>query len=103
VAIQTESEIRDRIVGTWKLVSTEETLKDSTTRAFPAFGPRAQGFLMYQRDGYMCALIANPDRGKWADPEHGRRRGQPVPPTRRRARWVVADPGRREVYDSRPT
>ena len=67
---QTESEVRDRIVGTWKLVFTEETLKDGTTRPFPAFGPRGKGFLMYQRDGHMCAFLANPDRPKWADPAH---------------------------------
>lgn len=65
-----ESGIRDRIVGTWSLVSTEETLNDGTTRPFPAFGPRGKGFLMYQRDGYMCAVITNPDRLKWADPAH---------------------------------
>src|SRR5215469_15672190 len=59
---QTESEIRDRIVGTWKLVSTEETMKNGTTRPFPSFGPRAKGFLMYQRDGHMCADLVNPDR-----------------------------------------
>jgi hypothetical protein len=66
----TESEIRDRIVGTWKLVSTEETLKDGTTRPFPAFGPHAKGFLMYQSDGYMCAILANSGRVKQADPAH---------------------------------
>jgi lipocalin-like protein len=65
---QTESEIRDRIVGTWKLVSTEETMKDGTTR--PIYGPHGKGFLMYQRDGYMCADVVNPDRPKWADPVH---------------------------------
>ncbi len=70
VASHAETEIRDRIVGTWRLVSTEETLKDGTTRPFPVFGPRGKGFLMYQRDGYMCAVITNPDRGKWADPAH---------------------------------
>jgi hypothetical protein len=59
---QAESEIREQILGTWKLVSTEETLKDGTTRPFPSFGPHAQGFLMYQRDGYMCAELMNPDR-----------------------------------------
>jgi hypothetical protein len=69
-ASQTESEIRDRIVGTWRLVSTEETLKDGTTRPFPAFGPHGKGFLMYQRDGYMCAVITNPDGLKSADPAH---------------------------------
>jgi len=67
---QTEPEIRDRIVGTWKLVSTEETMKDGTTRPFPSFGPHGKGFLMYQRDGYMCADLVNPDRPKWADPVH---------------------------------
>jgi hypothetical protein len=35
VVAQSESEIRDRIVGTWKLVSTEQTLKDGTTRPYP--------------------------------------------------------------------
>jgi hypothetical protein len=70
VANQTEAEIRDLIVGTWKLVSTEENLKDGSTRPFPAFGPHATGFLMYQRDGYMCAVIANPDRVKWANTAH---------------------------------
>jgi hypothetical protein len=67
---ETESEILDRIVGTWKLVSTEETLNDGSTRPFAAYGPRAKGFLTYQRDGYMCALLVNPDRQKWADPVH---------------------------------
>lgn len=73
---QTESEIRERIVGTWRLVSTEETMKDGTTRPFPAFGPHAKGFLMYQRDGHMCAVIANPDRPKSADPAHATPEGK---------------------------
>ena len=45
-------------------------MNDGTTQPFTAFGPRAQGFLMYQRDGYMCAVLVNPDREKWADPAH---------------------------------
>ena len=63
----TESDIRDRIVGTWKLVSTEETMNDGSTRPFAGFGPRAHGFLMYQSDGYMCAVLVNPDRPKPAE------------------------------------
>jgi hypothetical protein len=59
---QSELEVRNRIVGTWKLVSAEETMKDGTARPFPGFGPRAKGFLMYQRDGYMCAEMVNSDR-----------------------------------------
>ena len=67
---QTESEIRDRIVGTWKMVSAEDTMKDGTTRPYPAYGPHGKGFIMYQRDGYMCGVLVNPDRPKWADPVH---------------------------------
>ena len=50
--------------------STEETMKDGTSRAFLSFGPQGKGFLMYQRDGYMCADLVNPERPKWADPAH---------------------------------
>jgi Lipocalin-like domain len=64
---QSESEVRTRLVGTWKLVSTEETLKDGATRPFRQFGAHGKGFLMYQADGYMCANLVNPDRPKWAN------------------------------------
>ena len=62
---QSESEVRNRLIGTWKLVSTVETLKNGTTRE--TFGPHGQGFLMYEADGYMCANEVNPDRPKWGD------------------------------------
>ena len=67
---QTESEIRDRIVGTWKLVSAIDIMKDGTTRPYPAYGAHGKGFLMYQRDGYMCADLVNPERPRWVDPVH---------------------------------
>jgi len=69
VYAQSESEIRDRLVGTWKLVSTEQTLEDGTTRPYPEYGPNGKGFLMYTRDGYMCADLVNPNRPKWVDPD----------------------------------
>jgi len=28
-----------------------------------------KGFIMYSRDGYMCADLVNPDRPKWVDPQ----------------------------------
>src|SRR5262245_47318831 len=65
---QKASDIRDRLVGTWKLVSTEEAMNDGTTRPFPSYGPHAKGFLIYQRDGYMCAVLVNSDRPKAPDP-----------------------------------
>jgi hypothetical protein len=64
---QSESEMRNRLVGTWRLVSTEETLKTGSTRPFRQFGPNGKGFLIYQPNGYMCANLVNPDRPKWAD------------------------------------
>jgi Lipocalin-like domain len=64
---QAESEMRNRLVGTWRLVSTEETLKTGSTRPFRQFGPNGKGFLIYQTNGYMCANLVNPDRPKWAD------------------------------------
>lgn len=67
---QSESELRERLIGTWKLVSAEHILKDGTKRPYPVFGPNAKGFLMYSRDGYMCADLANPDRAKWKDGEN---------------------------------
>jgi hypothetical protein len=67
---QSESEIRDRIVGTWELVSTEYTMQDGSKRPYPDSGPNGKGLLMYARDGYMCAVMANPDRPKWVDPAH---------------------------------
>ena len=58
---QTDSDIASQVVGTWKLVSTEETMKNGTTRPFPSFGPHAKGLLIYQPDGYMSAQLVNPD------------------------------------------
>ncbi len=65
-----DPDIRNQILGTWKLVSTQETMKDGTTRPFPAFGPHAKGFLIYHPDGYMSAQLMNPDRPKFSDPAH---------------------------------
>src|SRR5215468_9933979 len=64
---QSESEVRNRLVGTWKLVSTEEALKDGTTRPMPQYGPHGKGFLMYEADGYMCANLVNSERAKWGN------------------------------------
>jgi len=56
-------------VGTWRLVSSVEELPDGTSRPY-GFGPHAEGYLMYDSTGHVCAQVADPDRPKWADPEH---------------------------------
>jgi hypothetical protein len=57
--------VHDQIVGTWKLVSTEEKLRDGTTRPYPDIGPNAVGYLMYTADGHMCACLMKPSRPLW--------------------------------------
>jgi hypothetical protein len=66
---QRGSNMKKRIVGTWKLVFSEHTMSDGSTRPYPQYGPNGKGFLMYTQDGYMCANLLNPDRVKWADPK----------------------------------
>jgi hypothetical protein len=67
---QSESQIRDRIVGTWRLVSAEYTMKDGSKRPYEDLGPRGKGFLIYAAGGYMCADLVNPDRFKRAGVVH---------------------------------
>ena len=58
-----------QLLGTWKLVSVEDTMKDSKAQPSTPFGPHPHGFLMYQPDGHMCASIVNSDRPVWKDPD----------------------------------
>lgn len=57
------------LLGSWRLISITVTLPDGSVVAEPHFGPHAQGFLMYEPDGHMCAEIMNPDRPAWKDPK----------------------------------
>jgi hypothetical protein len=56
-----------QLVGTWKLVSIEDTMTDGKAQPSAQFGPHPYGFLMYEPDGHMCATIANGDRPAWKD------------------------------------
>jgi hypothetical protein len=66
--LRTTASTRSQFLGTWKLVSSEEKLKDGTVRPFKELGPHGVGYLMYAADGHMCAVLTNPDRPKWDDP-----------------------------------
>ena len=56
-----------QLVGTWKLVSVEETMTDGRVQPSKRYGPHPQGFLMYEPDGHMCATLVNGDRPAWKD------------------------------------
>jgi hypothetical protein len=57
-----------QLIGTWQLVSIEDTAKDGTAGPSAQFGAHPRGFLMYHPDGHMCAEIVNTDRPAWKDP-----------------------------------
>lgn len=57
-----------QLVGTWQIVSIEDTMKDGTVGPSAQFGPHPKGFLMYAPDGHMCATLVNGDRPAWKDP-----------------------------------
>jgi hypothetical protein len=55
--------LRDRLIGTWKLVSYVETPVDGSPRRFP-LGEKPEGILLYAPDGYMSAQLMRPGRRK---------------------------------------
>jgi hypothetical protein len=57
-----------QLVGTWQLVSIEDTAKDGRAGPSAQFGAHPRGFLMYHPDGHMCAEIMNTERPAWKDP-----------------------------------
>jgi hypothetical protein len=64
-----EKDPRSQFVGTWRLVSSTETMPDGSVRPY-GFGAHPQGYLMYDASGHMCASVVNSDRPKWKDPDH---------------------------------
>ena len=56
-----------QLVGTWQIVSIEDTFKDGKVGPSTQFGPHPKGFLMYEPDGHMCATLVNSDRPRWKD------------------------------------
>ena len=59
--------VRDRLVGTWELVSAKDRMKDGRDRIYPELGAHGKGYLVYTADGHMCAQLMNPDRPKWKE------------------------------------
>jgi len=62
---QDGSSMQANIVGTWKLVLTEEKLRNGSTRPYPDLGDKATGFLVYGADGRMCVAMMKPGRPQW--------------------------------------
>jgi len=54
-----------QLVGTWRLVATEQRLTDGTVRPEVGLGPRGVGYITYSATGVVCAFLSNPDRPRW--------------------------------------
>jgi len=67
-AVGSEPSARDRLIGTWRLVSAEALRPDGSLQPFPEFGSHPIGYLMYDKTGHMCVTLANPNPPHWADP-----------------------------------
>lgn len=68
VKAQSTTAGRSKLVGTWRLISANQRLDDGTLRPDPQPGPNGIGYIIYTETGRMCAMLANPDRPKWASP-----------------------------------
>jgi ketosteroid isomerase-like protein len=60
---------RDRVIGTWQLVSAGTFRRDGSFEPYPEYGPDAKGYLMYDSTGHMCVSLANPNHPHWINPE----------------------------------
>ena len=56
------SEINNPFIGTWKLISWENT--DSGNQVTYPYGKNPVGYLIYTADGFMAVQIMNRDRGQ---------------------------------------
>ncbi len=57
--------LRERLIGAWKLESYVEKPVDGSTPFYP-MGEKPQGLIMYTSDGYMSAQLMHPDRPPFA-------------------------------------
>jgi hypothetical protein len=55
-----------QLVGTWRLVSATERMKDGSERPDPNVGARGRGYIIYTATGQVCALLGNSERKRWA-------------------------------------
>jgi beta-alanine degradation protein BauB len=66
---RSEANVRDRLIGTWRLVSAGTFRPDGSFEPFPEYGPNAIGYLMYDPTGHMCVSLSNPNHPHWANPK----------------------------------
>lgn len=63
---QSARTLRAHLTGTWRFVSSTQTLADGSARPDPQTGKKGVGYLIYSESGRMCVVVGNPDRPRWA-------------------------------------
>ncbi|THD57502.1 lipocalin-like domain-containing protein [Phenylobacterium sp.] len=54
------------LVGTWRLVSATERMRDGTERPDPNVGAQGRGYIVYTATGQVCAMLGHSQRARWA-------------------------------------
>lgn len=65
-AVTSPESTRERLLGTWRLVSDFEIRPNGSRR--PEYGPNPLGYLMYDKTDHMCVTLANANMPRWTDP-----------------------------------
>ena len=60
---------RERLIGTWRLVSAGTFRADGTFEPFSEYGANPKGYLMYDTTDHMCVSLSNANHPRWANPE----------------------------------
>lgn len=61
---QTFSALEQRVSGTWRLIGSEQTLKDGSKRPNPVYGPNPVGYVMYDPTHHMCLFLTRSQKGE---------------------------------------
>lgn len=61
---QTLTPLEKQVSGTWRLIGSEQKLKDGSIRPNPAYGPNAVGYVMYDPTHHMCIFLTRSQQGE---------------------------------------
>jgi len=60
---------RERLIGTWRLVSAGTFRLDGTFDPYAEYGRDPIGYLMYDATGHMCVSLSSRNHPYWGNPE----------------------------------
>jgi hypothetical protein len=64
VSAQQLAPLEQQVSGTWRLIGTEQKMKDGSTRPNPAYGLKPLGYVMYDPTHHMCLFLTRSQAGE---------------------------------------